>query len=150
MDSSQEDESYFDSLLAGLREKARLELARRRLARSFVESLQPARNGHFAQICRMAEISGQTLLEKRPGTVCHVSASDDRSTIYFPGGRVRGPLRIESSLHFVARAAGPFACLDLPGPLSENAKLILVRRLVASGLLRIAEAGSTRKHEIVA
>jgi hypothetical protein len=44
----------------------------------------------------------------------------------------------------VAAADGPFTATDLPGPLDEAGRVVLVRRLVREGYLRRVDApGST-------
>ena len=37
----------------------------------------------------------------------------------------------------MAESAGPFSAAELPGPLDEQARLVLVRRLVREGFLRV-------------
>ena len=45
--------------------------------------------------------------------------------------------RIAGELEFVVRADGPFSAAELPGNLDDDGRLVLVRRLVREGLLRV-------------
>jgi ribosomal protein L16 Arg81 hydroxylase len=138
-DLSSDEEVYFEELLGALRENARIRPARERLNRSFLRSLQPVADGHFAHVSDGAKLVVDTALEKRPGVLCHVASSGDRATIYFPGDEVSGPSRIEPSLQFIAQVPGRFTSSDLPKQLNEVGKLVLLRRLVSAGLLRFAD-----------
>ncbi|HEY9231575.1 MAG TPA: hypothetical protein VIS78_05495, partial [Blastocatellia bacterium] len=57
--------------------------------------------------------------------------------IQFSGNQVFGPLKIFEALQHIA-AAEVITPASLPGPLNENEKLILVRRLLRTGLLTLA------------
>jgi hypothetical protein len=54
---------------------------------------------------------------------------------------VRGPASIESALRFIA-AAEAFQVRELPDALTDQSKLVLVRRLVREGLLRILSSAA--------
>ena len=47
------------------------------------------------------------------------------------------PDRVRPQVDAILYAPEPFAAADLPGPLDEEGRLVLVRRLVREGLLRI-------------
>jgi hypothetical protein len=47
---------------------------------------------------------------------------------------------VEEPIAFAAATAGPFTPAQLPGDLDDESRLVLVRRLVREGFLRISEA----------
>jgi Cupin superfamily protein len=102
----------------------------------FEQSLPALPDGRFAWQHEVRPITLDTVLEKRPGSICRVIETDEAADIQFPGNRISGPRRIAAALHFIA-AAGQFAVRALPDSLSDNSKLVLARRLVREGLLRI-------------
>ncbi len=60
----------------------------------------------------------------------------DGATLRFEGKEVRFPEAAEPALRFAFDVAGFFSAADLPGPLDEPSRLVLVRRLVREGFLR--------------
>ena len=60
------------------------------------------------------------------------------ATLSFEGRELRFPARIGAELEFLAAAEGPFTLADLPGRLDDAGRLVLGRRLVREGFLRIS------------
>ena len=73
--------------------------------------------------------------------MCRVAEGGDSCTIYFQGNHVTGPAKIVEALLFISDHEGPFKGSEIPGPLTENEVLVLLRRLVHEGLLRRVERG---------
>lgn len=95
-----------------------------------------------------------SIVAKRQGMVCWIFRQDeipihfagypqggDYISIQFPGNEVRGPGWLEPAYRFIAETE-TFAVKDLPDSLSDNAKLVLVRRLIREGLLRVVSASN--------
>lgn len=97
----------------------------------------PAPDGHFWSLCRVDAIDLETIVERRSGLVCSTFVQDGSCGIQYPGNQVIGPITIEPALEFVSMSRR-FAVKDLPGLLDGEEKLVLVRRLVREGLLRVA------------
>jgi len=57
--------------------------------------------------------------------------------LVYEGREVILPARISSELGFIAASEEPFRLADLPGSLDEESRLVLARRLVREGFLRI-------------
>lgn len=76
---------------------------------------------------------------KRPGMVCFVRADGERAEIGFPAGGLKGPPTLAATLKFIAETTDPFTAEQLPGLLPTVSKLVLVRRLIAEGLLVVCE-----------
>lgn len=124
-----------------------LERGTSRHERRFVNSLRVLPESLALAFEEYPALASDDLVERRDGMICHVDvASEDRVRISFPGlgladteetesGSVEGPLAIHPALRFIACARGPFCPRELPGLLSENAKVVLVCRLIREGLL---------------
>jgi ribosomal protein L16 Arg81 hydroxylase len=126
-----------EALLAKLSATAPKDEAVDRLARRYLEQVQSLPDGDLRQLSAPRELTLDTHVRKRAGMFCRVRPEGESIRIEFPGGSVGGPKPIEPALRFVASAEG-FTVRDLPGGLSERAKLILTRRLINEGLLRQA------------
>jgi hypothetical protein len=63
---------------------------------------------------------------------------DGRSTLVFEGKEVVFPPAAGDAVGWIVEQAGPFAAADLPGALDANGRLVLSRRLVREGFLRLA------------
>jgi hypothetical protein len=86
-------------------------------------------------LVRQALERADQLVEKRSGMPCRVEVAGEQAVIQFPGGALVAPARTAEALRFIAGAARPFRPAELPGPLNEDAKLVLAKRLVKEGLL---------------
>jgi len=127
----------FQELLHGLVASASFAEASARLADDFFADHMPALpDGRLAGQEMIATIALDTILEKRPGSICRVIASAGSADIQFPGNRVSGPSWIAPALRFIAEATR-FPVRALPDDLSDNAKVVLAQRLVREGLLRV-------------
>lgn len=108
----------------------------RRLGDHFFGQLQPLPNASFVPADESVRLDLDTVLEKSPGAICRVIREGNWVAIEFPGNRVGGPLKVASALHFIAGSTR-FPIRALPDDLSGDAKLVLARRLVREGLLRV-------------
>jgi hypothetical protein len=81
--------------------------------------------------------------------ICRVIAEKALASIQYPGNRIRGPRQIAPALRFIA-AESRFAVRSLPDSLTDEAKLVLVKRLVREGLLAIVPGGPARKGTVTA
>jgi ribosomal protein L16 Arg81 hydroxylase len=95
----------------------------------------PAPDGHFADLDRLAEVNLETRLCVRPGIISRVSLHGEEAGIQFRGNLVRGPLKIAPALRYIA-ATAVFKPANLPD-LDDTDRLILAKRLVVEGLLSI-------------
>lgn len=123
-------------LLDILASRTKLELAVEHLARSFIGGLRPLPNGHFSHLDDLSQINLDTVVAKREGMICWIFREGDSVGIQFPGNEVKAPSYVESALRFIADTE-TFQVKSLPAPLSDNSKLVLVRRLIKEGLLTI-------------
>ena len=65
---------------------------------------------------------------------------DGGVTLIFEGREVTFPAHARDEVAAIAAADGTFTAGELPGSLDDVGRLVLVRRLVREGLLRISAA----------
>ena len=111
-----------------------------RLSTGYLRKLEPIPDGHFLQMNLLDKLTIESRVEKRVRTLCYVSQSNGTATIHFPGNFVESPSWVAPALRFIRDEAGPFTVGSLPDDLDEPSKLLLVRRLVKEGLLRVVGA----------
>ena len=60
-------------------------------------------------------------------------------TLRFEGKTIELPVQAEDALAALVEAEGPLTARALPGPLDDAGRLVLVRRLVREGFLRLVD-----------
>jgi ribosomal protein L16 Arg81 hydroxylase len=99
-------------------------------------------DGHLAALARLPAVGVETPLE-RLELPCEVEALDGKATIRFGRNAVGGPRALAPAFEFI-RDRRRFRPADLPGAMSDESRLVLARRLVREGLLRLAAASHER------
>ncbi len=83
------------------------------------------------------EIGADTELEKRAGMLAHCVSSGESARLIFQGSALKGPAALVPTFEFIA-AHDRFRPRDLPGRLTTDMKVRVVRELVKDGLLHAA------------
>jgi hypothetical protein len=118
-------------------------LARRR--RKLLETRRPVLDGQLTQLRALDELDVETAVERRPtvmGTLVRAETRSDgepRVALSFEAKELSFPARVEQELAYLTGVEGTFRPRDLPGALDEAGRLVLVRRLVREGYLRVSE-----------
>jgi ribosomal protein L16 Arg81 hydroxylase len=112
------------------------EQALRRFSDGFAQRGSPSPDGHFSCMNRIRAINLNTVVTRRRGMICSTFVEDNRAGVRFPGNTVTGPVQLEPTFRYIAKA-GRFAVRNLPNSLTDEAKLVLIRRLIREGLLTI-------------
>ena len=99
------------------------------LRRRFVMSRRPIVPDALAQA--MAVIDPATRVRRRETVIADL----ERATLFFEGRTVAFPAVAADALEWVHSSDGDFTAADLPGPLDEAGRVVLVRRLVREGYL---------------
>lgn len=99
------------------------------------ESAFPA-DGHFSLISNLEDVHVGTRVERRRGLSCLTEHTEKGSLIRFGTNVVRGPASLAAAFELMGRNK-TFRVSDLPGSLSPNGKVVLVRKLIQEGLLRV-------------
>jgi hypothetical protein len=105
--------------------------ARRRL----VESRRPVLDGQLSQLGALHGLALDTPVERRPTVIADL----DGRRLSFEGKALVFPEQAVAELQALVGAEGPLRPIDLPGRLDEAGRLVLVRRLVREGFLRVVE-----------
>ena len=125
----------FRELLDRLAKTADFDQVRRVLAKDRFDKTALPPDGHFGQLLRVGDLTPESVLERRVGLVPSIEVEEQVARIRFANNMVQGPPAIEAMLRHI-QANESFRVSDLPGPLSDKSKVVLVRRLVKEGLLR--------------
>lgn len=123
-------------LLQSLADSAQLDEAVEDIGSRLLHTIPALPDGHFVPAEEIERVDADTVVEKAVGTICQVIEHKDTVTIQFPGNLVSGPQQIGPALRFIA-SSGRFTARSLPDSLSAEAKLVLVRRLIREGLLKV-------------
>jgi hypothetical protein len=102
-----------------------------------VSTRRPILAGQVDQLRALRDLDAETELERRPTVLVDVETRGDRAVITFEGKTLEFPARVRGELDYVLESEDSFRPSDLPGRLDEAGRLVLVRRLVRDGLLRI-------------
>jgi bifunctional lysine-specific demethylase and histidyl-hydroxylase NO66 len=106
-----------------------------RQRRKLVSTRRPLLPDQLTQLRALEGLSLETLLERRPTVLFDL----DGSTLVFEGKTVALPAVAREDLEFIASADDAFTAADFPGDLDDTTRLVLVRRLVREGFLRLRE-----------
>jgi hypothetical protein len=123
----------FEALAARLAPEA----VARRQRQSFVEGRRAIRADAFEQLRALEDLDSETELERRETVIAALELDNGEARISFEGRTLSLPARVAAELEYLLRAEEPFTAADLPGRLDDEGRLVLLRRLVREGLLRI-------------
>jgi hypothetical protein len=84
----------------------------------------------------MTALDDNTVLERRAGTACVVSEHDGRLRVLLGDRELRIPLYLAAPIRWI-RDSATFRPADLADWLDPESRLVLSRRLVREGLLRV-------------
>lgn len=130
-----------EALVERLRERLGPDAVVRRKRRRFVRSRAPILEGQLSHVRGLAELGQETLVERRPTVVVDLETAEDGVRLLFDGKELRLPPFVRVDVEFCAGVEEPFRAADLPGSLDAEGRLVLIRRLVREGFLRLTDAG---------
>jgi ribosomal protein L16 Arg81 hydroxylase len=129
----------FAAAMRAFQERSTYDTTLEVLRRSRVRQQGFPLDGHFSQIEKASEVTRDSTLERRGSILCMIDDSEPGyCRIRFGPRQVRGPARLRRTFEFV-RDCPLFTVSQLPG-LDDEGKLVLARRLIREGLLRLAAA----------
>ena len=109
-----------------------------RMAEDFIKSRHPDYAGGLAELDGAPEVTPATQVAPRPDLLYLLREEGEQLTILFGASQITMPAFTAGCVRFALRGA-PFAVRDLPEPLDDAGKVVLVRRLIREGLLMRAE-----------
>src|ERR687891_21444 len=127
-------------LLQRLGERLDADDVARRMRRHFVQTRRPVPDGGLSQLRALARLGQETPVAMSATVIADAEANDQRAVLVFEGKEIRFPAFVRPDLEFCADAKEPFRPSDLPGDLDGEGRLVLVRRLVREGFLRVTDA----------
>ena len=136
-----EDGSGGEGLLDALAAQLDPDAVARRRRRRFVATRRPILDDQLAQVRALTHLDLGTAVERRATVIADLADEDDRVTLAFEGKTISFPEHARVDVEHAARAGGEFRPCDLPGELDDAGRLVLIRRLVREGFLRISDPG---------
>jgi ribosomal protein L16 Arg81 hydroxylase len=125
-------------LLARLAERLEAEQVLDRKRRRFVRTRRPLLGGQIRQARALDELDTRTEVERRATVIADLEEDGNGVTLAYEGKRVTFPPQASDAVLFCFEADRPFTAEDLAGDLDEPGRLVLVRRLVREGFLRVS------------
>jgi lysine-specific demethylase/histidyl-hydroxylase NO66 len=129
-----------DDLVEALRARLGREDVARRARAKLVRTRRPLREDQLGQLRALEDLGPGTELERRATVIADLVEADGSVALAFEGREVSFPMHVREELAAIAAADEPFTVSELPGSLDEAGRLVLVRRLVREGFLRITAA----------
>jgi lysine-specific demethylase/histidyl-hydroxylase NO66 len=126
-----------DELLELLRARLGTDDVTERRRRRLVSTRRPVLPDQLTQIRALDSLTLDTPLERRSTVLFDL----DGTTLRFEGKTVTFPADVQDEIEFVAQADDAFTPAGIPGDLDDESRLVLVRRLVREGFLRLTGAG---------
>ena len=129
-----EAEATFRSLVAAFARDARLGPILDRLAESFVTSRQPSFEGCLEELDSPPPILPGSRVVARPHLVYLLREEGENVVVLFGSTQITLPSFTRAALAFALNGAA-FQVSDMPDPLDDAGKIVLVQRLIREGLL---------------
>jgi Cupin superfamily protein len=129
-----------EELVEALRGRLTADAVERRAAEKLARTRRPIRDGQLSQLRALEDLDVDTELERRETALVYSSERDGSMTLTFDGKDVAFPARIRDEVSWVLERDDAFTAADLPGDLDDESRVVLVRRLIREGLLRISAA----------
>jgi bifunctional lysine-specific demethylase and histidyl-hydroxylase NO66 len=105
----------------------------------FVAGRRPVLDGQLDDLRAVPELSADSAVARRATVIADLTDADDgRVALVFEGRRVVFPDHAQEELAALMRSTDPVRLSDLPGRLDDEGRLVLARRLVREGFLRVA------------
>jgi lysine-specific demethylase/histidyl-hydroxylase NO66 len=109
----------------------------RRKAKRLERRRRPVLDGQISQLRALDGLDTATEVERRPSVLATLEQEGDAIALAFHGKRLLLPGRLSAEADFLVGADEPFTAADLPGDVDDAGRVVLVRRLVREGFLRI-------------
>jgi hypothetical protein len=126
----------FETLVDEMKQHLQMDDALARLAEQLI--VPKAAPGQ-SMLPEEPELRADSVVTRRTGVICRAIDGPGYAGIHYSGGRMIGPGKVAAGMRFVAENT-TFPVSALPDNLNEKEKLVLARRLVKDGLLRVKEA----------
>jgi len=126
-----------DDLLALLRGRLHPAAVVERRRERLVRTRRPVREAQLSQLRALDQLDLDTPLMPAATVIAGLEVGRSDVRLVFDGKEVIFPPHVRHEVEFVAAAESPFCGRDLPGALDAKGRLVLLRRLVIEGFLRL-------------
>jgi lysine-specific demethylase/histidyl-hydroxylase NO66 len=137
---SWQSENGADDLVEALRARLGRDEVAHRAHEKLVRSRRPIRGSQLRQVRALDDLDVDTELERNPTVLASVVERNGSIALVFEGRELTFPAHAREEVEALADAEDAFTASALPGSLDDDGRLVLVRRLVREGFLRISEA----------
>jgi lysine-specific demethylase/histidyl-hydroxylase NO66 len=127
-----------DEVVGLVAEQLEWELVERRRRRRFLDTRRPIREDGLSQLRALEGLDVETLVARRETVIADLEEWEDGLVLVFEGREIRFPVQASAELRACFESESPFRLGDLPGELDREGRLVLARRLVREGFLRIS------------
>jgi lysine-specific demethylase/histidyl-hydroxylase NO66 len=127
-----------DGLVESLAEGLEPERVERRRRRRFLDTRRPIREDGLSQLRALEGLDAETVLERRETVIADLDESPGGLALVFEGKEIHFPEHAAAELRAAFESETPFRLADLGGDLDAEGKLVLARRLVREGFLRVS------------
>jgi hypothetical protein len=129
-------------LLDRLAERLSSRAVAERQRKRFVRTRRPVRSGQLAAVRALDHLTVETPVERRKTVIADLATVDGGLRLAFEGKALLFPAHARAEVEDAVAASGPFSARELAGELDDEGRLVLLRRLVREGFLRVsAEEG---------
>jgi cupin superfamily protein len=129
------DASELAELLA---ERLGPDAVERRRRQRFLDSRRPIREDGLSQLRALEGLGEESVVERRETVVADLEHVDGGVELVFEGKSIRFPVHAAAEVEACFEREDPIRVSELPGELDLEGRLVLVRRLVREGFLRVS------------
>ena len=105
----------------------------------FLGARRPVLEGQLDDLRALPALTGSSSVARRETVIADLTdLGDGRVALVFEGRRVVFPPHAREELEALVEASAPLRLSELPGRLDDEGRLVLARRLVREGFLRLA------------
>lgn len=126
-----------DAVVEGLRAQLAPEQVERRKRRRFLDTRRPIREDGLTQLRALERLDVETLVERRSTVIADLEEDGEGVGLVFEGRELRFPEQARGEVVACFEADEAFRPSELPGELDGAGRVVLVRRLVREGFLRV-------------
>ena len=109
----------------------------KRRRRQFLDSRRPIREDGLSQLRALERLDVHTPLERRETVIADLDESPAGVVLIFEGKEIRFPSQAAAELRACFETEASFRLDELPGDLDPKGRIVLARRLVREGFLRV-------------
>jgi ribosomal protein L16 Arg81 hydroxylase len=136
--------NHLDTLLDSLRGHLDAETLVNGAIRAAALVQQPSLEGQLLDLARLDDLTISTPVRRRKNIQAKLTVNGESLELMFHGKVLRFPAHVGAELEYICSSKGEFDPASLPGGLDTMSRIVLVRRLLEEGYLRLGEGRPLR------